>query len=175
MGRFKVYPHDESALTLDDGHGVPTTIYQARLRTWGRIEPEYSLRQMIVDTGCSLSLFTKQSWVRFQRHIQWIQFAPMHFPHRGHSKSLAKLPKANVLGGTFPYRLGTLDLAVTDLERTTFSTNITVLAKFLEDDRLPSYQVLGMRDGILQRLRLISEPATTETGIRAWLEEVDRT
>ncbi len=172
MARYKVYVQNDHSIKVNDGVGAEMLVHQARMRAWARIGTELPARQMIVDTGSSVSLFTRAAWDRFRSQIQWALFSPLDFPGHGDVPALSRLPRESLLGGQFPYRLGWITVSITDLEPgTTGSAPIRILGKFLEDDRLPIYLVLGLRDGVLQHLRLVTEPAATETGIQAWLEE----
>lgn len=109
--------------------------------------------EAIIDTGSPLTVFPFSVWPRYESSIIWLD-QPEHVNRQGDTI----LPSLNIVGGTFPYRLGRIRLGFRDLAGDWFSSEITtcfflmpasqttIAAKVIRE---PSRVILGLRSPIL--------------------------
>lgn len=147
---------------------------QHRLRIWVRLGRAYAARQAIVDTGAPACIFSKQVWDAFhaRNDIVWVAHPPT-------DTDRTALPRVDVHGGNYPFRLGRIRLEPVNLTEGQLAPR-DVLVICTEDEpvependppELPRLLLVGLvevmngrslqlqisADG-LQRTALLSEP-----------------
>jgi hypothetical protein len=105
-------------LTVEDAGGrtLPATagaIYlaQRRVYAWVRVGRELLPRQAVFDTGAPACIFSWRVWEPFARRgeITWVAHPPAE-------AGRDSLPRIDVHGGHYPFRLGRIRLQLVDLD-----------------------------------------------------------
>jgi hypothetical protein len=122
-----------------------------RLRLWVRVGGEYAQRQAVLDTGAPLTIFSKQVWAPLHARgaIEWISPAPA---------AGQPLSRTTVLHGTYPIRLGRIQVQPVDLATGALRAT-RILVQCTEDERqqpndpepLPRLLIFGMAELLIGR------------------------
>jgi hypothetical protein len=153
----------ERGPTFDDGVNPSFALPQWRVRAWVRLGGGLTNWVSLVDTGAPVSLVSKGVWeqLRRQGRIEWVSHAP------GVQDDPGRMPRVSVLGARYPYRLGRIDVELTDLGAIDLPA-VRVLAQFIEDGpatggRLPDVIVLGLGFGAFAGRSLVIDFAADGT------------
>lgn len=149
MPQVRLTPQDDGGIHLD-GQRPGVYLPQLRLRVWVKIGTEYRIRQAVFDTGAPAAVFSKPVWepLAARGEVEWVCHPP-----DGTDRLL--LPRATVLRGRYPFRLGRVTVQPVDLNDGELRPT-PVLVQCTEDDRqavgdpepLPRLLILGM-NGLL--------------------------
>ena len=124
-------------LTVEDAGGrtLPApagAIYlaQRRVYAWVRVGRELLPRQAVFDTGAPACIFSQRVWAPFatRGEIAWVAHPPTDADRHA-------LPRIDVHGGNYPFRLGRVRLQLVDLDRRHLAAR-EVLVICTEDDSL---------------------------------------
>jgi hypothetical protein len=157
-----------SPLFLDEDHeqfmdtnggAVPLTFL--RLAAMLRVGPHQLKCEGLFNTGTALTVFPERLWRRFENAVDWLHASP------GHRLPAWWTSATGLTGGTFPCRIGRIQLTVWDREKNEIC-NIPVTGKFLADGgKLRERVLLGLSHSILQGRKIHIDPDRRE----AWLED----
>lgn len=103
---------DVGGRTLPASAGGTAYLPQHRLRSWVRLGGELLPREAVVDTGAPACIFSKRVWEKFHSRgaIVWVAHPPTE-------AGRATLPRVDVHGGNYPFRLGRIRLQLVDLDK----------------------------------------------------------
>jgi hypothetical protein len=140
-----------------------------RLRVWVRVGGAPRLRQAVFDTGAPAAVLSKDVWRPFadDGRIEWVGPPPGASP--------GPLPRAAVLGGVHPFRLGRMTIELADLDGNGLPA-VPVYVQCLEEPDaggagprpLPRLLVVGM-GGILNGRALTLSASPDGTQWAGWL------
>ncbi len=112
MPQVHLAVRDVGGRTLPASVGGTIYLPQRRVRAWVRLGREILPREAVVDTGAPASIFSQQVWRTFHANsdIVWIAHPPAE-------AGRDVLPRIEVHGGNYPFRLGRIRLVVVDLDK----------------------------------------------------------
>lgn len=162
MPQIALHISDSGGRTLPASAGGTAYLPQRRLRSWVRLGGELLPREAVVDTGAPACIFSKLVWSNFHARgaIAWVAHPPT-------TVGRETLPRVNVHGGNYPFRLGRIRLQLVDLEKNQLAAR-DVLVICTEDEpadpandppQLPRLILIGLADVMHGRTLLIETSA----------------
>lgn len=126
MPQVRLCPQDDRGITFPSPPGPAVYLPRWRLRVWVRVGGESQLRQAVFDTGAPAALLSKDVWrpLADDGRIEWVGLPP--------GAATAPLPRAAVLGGVYPFRLGRMSVELADTDGNALPP-VTVYVQCLED------------------------------------------
>lgn len=174
MPRVALDVESDGLVKFHDGANPPAEVKSWRIYADFEIERPEFRRRAVLDTGAPISIFSKVAWQPFasRGQIRWVSYPPAAF-------EVTALRTIGLLGHRYPFRLGTIPVALRDPGRGSGRLgSVDVLAQFLEDypetPTLPSLKypiVLGLRHGVLERRYLVFGTNRRTDGPEAWVQD----
>lgn len=109
MPQIQLDVHDAGGRTLPTPAGGTVYLPQRRLHVWARFGRDILARQAVIDTGAPACILSQLSWddLDARGDISWVAHPP---------PGVRNLPRIDVHGGNYPYRLGRIRLQLMDLD-----------------------------------------------------------
>jgi hypothetical protein len=160
--QIRLRVQDEGGRTLPASGGRTAYLPQYRLRAWVRVGSELLPRHAIIDTGAPAGIFSYQVWSTFQTRgdITWVAHPPTETDRTA-------LPRIDVHGGNYPFRLGRIRLELADLDKGRLTsrdamvicTEDVPLTPSGSPPQLPRLLILGLVDVMNGRSLLLQASA----------------